>query len=305
MYIGLFVVSLAVLLLASDKFIESAEKIGLSFGISPFIIGVTIVAFGTSLPELATSIASVFSGTSEIVAGNVIGSNITNILLVFGITAIIDKEMRLDFDIINTDMPILIISAFMMYFIIYDSNVTLFEGFLFLAGLVVFLVNSFNSEREDVSDLKSAEVKQYIIMIIGAVLVYLSAKYTIFAIEKISEIAAISPDIIALTGVALGTSLPELIVSIAATKKGKHAIAVGNVLGSNLFNTFAVMGIPRLFGELKITDITTDFTALFMVAVTILFFFVTLSKRISRMEGLMLVLFYCFFIGHLVACGIK
>jgi len=305
MYIGLFVLSLAVLLWASDKFIESAEKIGLSFGISPFIIGVTIVAFGTSLPELATSIASVFSGTSEIVAGNVIGSNITNILLVFGITAIIDKEMRLDFDIINTDMPILITSAFMMYFIIYDSNVTLFEGFLFLAGLVVFLVNSFNSEREDVTDLKSVEVKQYIIMIIGAVLVYLSAKYTIFAIEKISEIGAISPDIIALTGVALGTSLPELIVSIAAAKKGKHAIAVGNVLGSNLFNTFAVMGIPRLFGDLKITAITTDFTALFMVAVTILFFFVTLSKRISRMEGLMLVLFYCFFIGHLVTCGIK
>lgn len=304
MYIGLFVLSLAVLLWASDKFIESAEKIGLSFGISPFIIGVTIVAFGTSLPELATSIASVFSGTSEIVAGNVIGSNITNILLVFGITAIIDKEMRLDFDIINTDMPILITSAFMMYFIIYDSNVTLFEGFLFLAGLVVFLVNSFNSEREDVSNLKSAEVKQYIIMVIGAILVYLSAKYTIFAIEKISEIASISPDIIALTGVALGTSLPELIVSIAAAKKGKHAIAVGNVLGSNLFNTFAVMGIPRLFGDLKITAITTDFTALFMVAVTILFFFVTLSKRISRMEGLMLVLFYCFFIGHLVTCGL-
>ena len=277
MYVGLFVVSLAVLLWASDKFIESAEKIGLSFGISPFIIGVTIVAFGTSLPELATSIASVFSGSSEIVAGNVIGSNITNILLVFGVTAIIDKEMALDFDIINTDMPILITSAFMIYFIIYDGNVTLFEGFLFLAGLVVFLVNSFNSEREDVTNLPKAEIKQYIIMILGAILVYFSAKYTIFAIEKISEVASIPPDIIALTGVALGTSLPELIVSIAAAKKGKHAIAVGNVLGSNLFNTFAVMGIPRLFGDLKITEITSDFTALFMVAVTILFFFVTLS----------------------------
>ena len=297
-------VSLVVLLWASDKFIESAEKIGLSFGISPFIIGVTIVAFGTSLPELATSIVSVFSGTSEIVTGNVIGSNITNILLVFGVTAIIDKEMRLDFDIVNTDMPILITSALMLYFIVYDGQVTLFEGILFLLGLVVFLYNSFSSEREELEDRPSVNFRQYILLLIGALLVYFSAKYTIYAIEKISAIAEIPADIIALTGVALGTSLPELIVSIAAAKKGKHAIAVGNVLGSNLFNTFAVMGIPRLFGDLKITEITTSFTSLFMLAVTILFFFVTLSKRISRMEGFLLILLYLFFIGHLVHTGL-
>jgi len=302
-YILIFVVALTVLLLASDKFIDSAEKIGLSFGISPFVIGVTIVAFGTSLPELATSIASVFSGTSEIVAGNVIGSNITNILLVLGLTVILGKQIDLDFDIMNTDMPMLVGSAFMLYFVVADQQVTLFEAGILFAALVVFLMNSFGSVDDNDDQIDKVDVKEYLFVALGALFVFLGAKYTIFAIEQISLLADISPDIIALTGVAIGTSLPEVIVSISAAKKGKHAIAVGNVLGSNLFNTFAVMSIPRLFGDLKISELTISFSAPFMVAVTFMFLMVTLSKRINRSEGFVLLIFYVFFIYRLVQLG--
>ncbi|MEM8906420.1 MAG: sodium:calcium antiporter, partial [Bacteroidota bacterium] len=127
-YLGLFIVSLIVLLKASDWFIDSAEAIGLSLGVSPFIIGVTIVAFGTSLPELATSIVSVFSGNSEIVIGNVIGSNITNIALVLGMVSIVVKQIDLDYDIWHIDMPFLWGSAFLLGLAIWDLHFSLFEA---------------------------------------------------------------------------------------------------------------------------------------------------------------------------------
>jgi len=298
-YIGLFIISLAVLLIASDKFIESAEKIGLSLGISSFVIGVTIVAFGTSLPELATSIAAIYSDSSEIVVGNVIGSNITNILLVLGVTAIVAKEINLNFDVMQTDMSFLMGSAFLLYFALQDGNFSIFEAALFLIVLSVFLFNSFTSERTDKSERPSVLPSTYLMLLVGAIFVFFGAKYTIFAMEGISDILGISPDIIALTGVALGTSLPELIVSINASKKGKHAIAVGNVLGSNLFNTLGIMGVPRLFGDLKISYVIQEFTSPFMVGVTVLFFLVCLSKRLHRSEGYLLVLFYVYFIAEL------
>ena len=133
---------------ASDWFIDSAEQIGLSLGVSPFIIGVTIVAFGTSLPELATSIASVLSGESEIVTGNVIGSNITNIALVLGIAAVVSNKIELEYNIWHIDMPFLWGSAFLLWFVLRDFHFSVFEGLLFLLGIVVFLTYSFKSEEE-------------------------------------------------------------------------------------------------------------------------------------------------------------
>ncbi len=297
LYIGIFVVSLTVLLYASDRFVDSAEGIGLSIGVSPFIIGVTIVAFGTSLPELATSIASVYSGSSEIVVGNVIGSNITNILLVLGMTAYIGKDINLDFDVMDIDMPLLFGSAFLMYFTLSDFHFSYFEIFLYLVGLAIFLINSFQGDKAAYNERPKVFAKDYIVLIIAAVMVYLGADYTIYAIEHIAIELNVDPHIIALTAVALGTSLPELIVSVAASRKGKHAMAVGNVLGSNIFNTYAVMGISGLFGEIAIPQ-DASFEIIFMVVVTVLFGMICLGGRVSRWEGATLVLFYFYFLGE-------
>ena len=300
LYILLFVISLTVLLKASGWFIDSAERIGLSFGISPFIIGVTIVAFGTSLPELATSTAAVFSGTSEIVVGNVVGSNITNVLLILGLTAFFGKEIVMDYNVMDIDMPLLFASAFLLLYAVSDFEITLFEAILFLSGLVIFLINSFSGKDDDDIDLPKASIRDYVLLIIGGALVSMGAHYTIVAVEKLSEMAGINPDVIALTVIAFGTSLPEVVVSLSAAKKGKHAIAVGNVLGSNIFNTFAVMSIPSFFGSLTIPHEIMDFSLPFMVAVTVLFGLICLTGKISRWEGAMLILFYVFFIGEMV-----
>ena len=298
MYFIIFVVSLVVLLYASDKFVDSAESIGLSIGISPFIIGVTIVAFGTSLPELATSIVSVLEGSSEVVIGNVVGSNITNIFLILGITAFIGKDIKLDFDVMDIDMPLLFGSAFLMYFVLRDLHFSNFETGLFLLALVIFLINSFKGDKAEYENRPRYKKRDIIILIGSGALVYLGATYTIFALKEIAIYADISPHIIALTLIALGTSLPELVVSLAAVRKGKHAMAVGNVLGSNIFNTYAVMGIASFFGELTIPAAIMEFEMGIMIIATILFGVMCLGGRVSRWEGAMLVVFYIYFIGE-------
>jgi cation:H+ antiporter len=299
--IGIFVVSLTVLLRASDWFIDSAEQIGLSFGISPFIIGVTIVAFGTSLPELATSIASVFKGESGIVVGNVVGSNITNIALVLGLTAVMSKRIDLEYNIWHIDMPFLWGSSFLLYFVLLDLNFSLVEALLFVAGIVLFLAYSFKSESEDQEKIEGVKVnaRTYITLVAGGILVWLGADYTIYAISKLSTIAGIKPEVIALSAVALGTSLPEVIVSINAARRGKASIAVGNVLGSNVFNTYVVMAIPSFFGKL---DIPENINAIFlplMIAMTVLFGMVSNNKKITRWEGALLLIFYIYFATEL------
>ena len=299
-YAGLFIGSLAVLLKASDWLIDSAEEIGLSFGISPYIIGVTIIAFGTSLPELATSVASVFAGESEIVIGNVIGSNVTNIALVLGLVAIYVKEIKLETDIWKLDMPFLWFTAFFLWFILQDQDVSYFEAGLLLLSLVVFLVFSLKSDDDKEKETHpKASIKSYILMIVGAALVWLGAKYTVVSIQELSNIAGIGSGVIALSAVALGTSLPEVIVSLNAAKKGKTGIAIGNVLGSNIFNTLAVVGIPALIGDLVIKPEILSFSLPLMLVMTMLFGVMCFSRTISRWEGFILVIFYLYFLVEL------
>lgn len=306
MYTGLFIVSLGVLLKASDWFIDSAEQIGLSLGVSPFIIGVTIVAFGTSLPELATSIASVLSGESEIVTGNVVGSNITNIALVLGLAALVVDKIELEYNIWHVDMPFLWGSAFLLWFVLRDLHFSLFEGLLFILGIVIFLAYSFKSEdgEKEKIDRPSVNWKTYALLVAGGAFVYLGADYTILAIRKLSTFAGIDPEIIALSAVALGTSLPEVIVSLNAARRGKASIAVGNVLGSNIFNTYIVMGISSFFGELVIPTNINDLFLPLMVAMTILFGIMANNKKITRWEGVLLLMFYAFFFGQLIEAAL-
>ena len=296
-YGALFVVSLGVLLKASDWFVDSAEKIGLSFGISPFIIGLTIIAFGTSLPELATSVAAVLAGNSEIVIGNVVGSNITNIALVLGIVAWISNPIKLDYNIWHIDMPYLLGSAFLLYFTILDGHFSLLEALLFLTGISIFLFYSFKgNDEENVMEQKKLGSRPFLFLIGGGILVWLGADYTIHAISHLSTLAGIDPEVIALSAVALGTSLPEVIVSVSAARKGKSSIAVGNVLGSNIFNTYLVMAVPSFFGPLTIPPNILVFSLPFMIAMTILFGVISNNKKITRWEGALVLLFYAYYL---------
>ena len=299
--VGIFVVSIAALLWASDKFVDAAERIGLSWGISPFIVGVTIVAFGTSLPELATSVVAVMDGTSGIVIGNVVGSNITNIALVLGLTAVVVKNIDLQYNLWHIDVPFLIGSAFLLYFMAMDGNISLYEAGLCLAGIAVFLGYSLkDQERAGADDRPKAAVKDYLLLLAAGAIVSLSATFVIEAITTISALLNIAPSVIALSAVAIGTSLPEVAVSLAAARRGKASIAVGNALGSNIFNTFIVIAIPRFVGPLVIpTDIIAVFLPL-MIVMTILFGVMSNNRKITRWEGWVLLIFYAWYFGAIV-----
>ena len=295
----LFVVSLAVLLKASDLFIGAAEEIGLSLGVSPFVIGVTVVAFGTSLPELASSIVAVLDGESAIVSGNVIGSNVANVCLVLGIVAIVAGGIKMDFSVLDIDTPILFTSALLLWVFTRDGSVSALDGLLLSGMLVVFLLNSFRSRGAEAAEEVAAGWRSYFLLVAGGVGVYYGARYVVEGIQELSAAFGISSAAIAMSVVALGTSLPEVFVSVAAARQGKPAMAVGNVVGSNIFNSFGVMGIPAFFGEVSVPLENLAFSLPFMIGITVLFCLFATASNVSRWEGVTLLGLYVIFLVEL------
>lgn len=305
-WLFIFVISLIVLIKASDYFTHSAEKIGLKFGLPVFIVGVTIVAAGTSLPELVSSILAVLKNSSEIVVGNVVGSNIVNIFLILGIVAITSKKLKISYELMHVDLPLLVASAFFLAVTIMDGVFTLIEGILCIIGFIIYVhytvtVERTHKDKEIIREMKTMKGKKlkwttWIILLLSIIFIYLGAEYTVESVIKLSEILNIGKEIIAVSAVALGTSLPELTVSISAMRKGKHEIAIGNILGSNIFNVFMVMGIPALFGTLIIPSNILTFALPLMIVGTLLYLFITWDKEITRWEGAILLIFYVFFI---------
>ncbi len=307
-WVLIFIVSLAVLVKAADYFTDSAEAIGSFFGLPSFIVGVTIVALGTSLPELISSVIAVLGGSSEIAVGNIIGSNITNIFLILGVTAVVAKKLKIDHELISVDLPLFVGSTFLVAMMMIDGRVTIFEGILCLAGLLVYLLYTITSSNEDVKE-KSHKKKKVVkrklnkkhifILLVSMVFIYFGARYTVESVVILSGMLGISKAIIAASAVALGTSLPELVVSIRAALKGKAEIAVGNVLGSNIFNLFGVLGVSALVGSVVVSKDILIFGLPMMVIATLLYLFITQDRKITRWEGGLLIIFYVFYIGKL------
>ena len=304
--VGVFVVSLAVLIKSSDYFTDSAEEIGIFLGIPSFIVGVTIVSVGTSLPELASSVVAATKGSTEIVVGNVVGSNISNIFLVLGVAAIIGKHLKTSWELIHVDLPILIASSFILIVSMLDGVITTFEAFLCLLGYPIYIGYTVSMQRKHKSEeatRKALGRSPPLILLVSSVFIYLSAKYTVESVIHISEMLSIGAEVIAMVAIALGTSLPELMVSSVAAKKGNSELAIGNVLGSNIFNSFVVIGIPGLFGSLVVPDIILSFAMPMMVISTLMYFFTVQDREITQWEGMMLVLLYLFFIHGIFTYG--
>lgn len=312
---GVFVVSLAFLVKSSDAFTGAAERIGLSKGVSPFVIGITVVALGTSLPELMSSILAVIQGSPEIVVGNVVGSNIANILLILGASAYFSKGISVDRDLVRVDLPLLIGSAFVLVIAAWDGAFTAVEGAISILALVVYLHYTVAEKDEEESEfteevLEEAEEREqgnghvgwttYGVLLGSIVFIFLGARYTVTSIVEIAGLLGIGAEFVAVTAVAIGTSLPELVVSITAARKGQPEIAVGNILGSNIFNALAVMGVPSFIGVLTIPSSILSFGLPVMVIATLMYFFTTQNREITRWEGATLLLMYLLFIYALL-----
>ena len=318
----IFIVSLAILVKASDFFTGAAEKIGIFFGMDPFIVGVTIVAVGTSLPELVSSILAVLQGASEVVVGNGVGSNIANIFLIIGIAGVIStaspgkergRELNIEYDLVSVDLPLFVGSAFLLSLAILDQQFSRVESGIFILGYLIYLFYTLDTSKPETIATDSATdgatvelaadkqptylLKQIGILVFSSIFIFLGAKYTISSLISLSEILNIGKEIIAVSAVAVGTSLPELIVTINAAMRGNAEIAIGNVLGSNIFNIFMVMGIPGLIGHLSIPESVLFSAVPVLLAGTLLMFFVTQDRKLTSWEGWLFFLFYVWFIA--------
>ena len=310
LWLFIFIVSLAILIKAADFFTDAAEKIGLSLGLNQFIVGVTIVSLGTSLPELVSSMFAVYQNSSEIVSGNVIGSNIANILLIIGVTSILTKRIVIDYNLNDIDIPFFVGSAFLLTLTLINGDFSRGEAIICVMAYLVYfayIVFETNDDDENFTDdftLQNRRRKRSLwlpiaILVFSSIGIFIGANYTINSVVKLAEIIDINTEVIAVSAVAIGTSLPELVVSVTAAKKGNSGLVVGNILGSNIFNALMVMGIPGLFGKLDIVPEVVSRDLPVMLVATILFFFATQDKQITRWEGFLFFVLYGWFIGNL------
>jgi len=329
LWILIFILSLAILVKSADWFVESAEKIGLALKISPFIIGVTIVAIGTSFPELASSVAATLKGATEIVAANTVGSNVANILLIVGLSAVAARALIVRRSLIDLDAPLLGAATFLFIFVMWDKEIVFGEGILLIFGFLIYLLYTiFHSREKEEETPEAVEVlpsrverreieakiepkpekpeklnfRVFLFLILGMAGLAVGANYTIEAMLKISDILKIATSLVAITALAIGTSLPELVVSIRAASKKKYEIALGNIFGSNVFNILLVAGIPALIRPLVVDELTFGIGLPFLVIATLLFIISGISRRIHIWEGAMYLLLYILFIVKL--CGL-
>lgn len=314
LWILIFVLSLTVLIKSSDIFVGAAEKIGLGFGLSAFLTGVLIVGVGTSLPELVSSIIATTKGATEIVIGNVLGSNITNIFLVLGIAGLIGKNFTIKHDLMRIDIPFLLSATLLMSLMILDGSFSRIEGILCLLAFIIYIIftvmnpvpktKSIGFETsENINEpikKKNSLVKAFVLIILSSAGIFLGAKYTVDSVIAISNIMGIATDIIALTAIALGTSLPEVLVTISASRRGKPEMAVGNIIGSNIFNGLVVMGIPSLIAPLQIPHSIIIFSLPTLIAAVFIYSFMVYDKKINQLEGGTLLIFYFYFVGRIL-----
>lgn len=320
-WIIVFIISLAVLVKGADFLLGSAEKIGLSVGLSPFIVGVVIVGLGTSFPEIVSSLIAVFRDVTEIVPANAVGSNIANILLIVGLSAVIGGRLAVTKNLIDLDLPLLAISTVLFLGIAWDRQIVFGESVLLIVLFVIYLLYAIFHKEEDedietlpsrsdrrghITGLKKRNVKRpkitskdILFLVIGVVGLIFGAKYLVDSVIKLSEILSIGAGVISLAAVALGTSLPELFVSVKAAWQKKPEIALGNIFGSNVFNILLVIGIPGLFKTLTIDEQTFTLGIPVLVAATVLFIISGISRRIHIYEGAMYIVLYIFFIAKL------
>lgn len=296
--IGIFVVAVAALVWSSDKFIDAADSIGKFMKLPSFIIGVLLVGIGTSLPELVTSIVAVTDGSSEIVVGNVFGSNIANMFLVFGTATLFSSYFVIQHDIMKTDLPFLMLATGYISVAVSDLSFSFGEGIICLVMLLLYLYRSLKDGAiDDLIEEKAhtPTIIDWILIVATPLAIYFSSKYLISSIKEIAAIIGVGNEVVASTAVALGTSLPELMVTIQAGRKGQNEMAVGNVVGSNLFNILAVMGIPAMITTLIIPASIISFTLPMLIVSALLFMIIAQSKKVYRIYGFLFILMYIYY----------
>lgn len=311
------VVGLVLLVGGAEILVKGASKLAATIGISPLVIGLTVVAFGTSAPELAVSLQASLNGQADIALGNVVGSNICNVLLILGVSAMI-APLVVAQQLVRLDVPIMIgVSALLMFFGM-DGRLNRSDGVVLLLGGLAYTVFLLYQSRQEKDLAVQDEYAQFgerslslketglnvALFVAGVVMLVAGSQMLVNSAVSIATFLGASPLIIGLTVIALGTSLPELATSITATLRGERDIAVGNVIGSNIFNILVVLGLTSAVSTTGMTMSQSvrsfDLPIMLAVAVMCLPIFFT-DNQVSRREGLLLLAYYLLYVGYLVA----
>ncbi|VUD59981.1 Inner membrane protein YrbG [Thalassocella blandensis] len=301
---------------SADRFVAGSASIAKGFGVAPMIIGLTIVSFGTSAPEVMVSIIAAFSGAGDLAVGNALGSNIANIALVLGATTLI-AYIPVQKHLLKHELPILMVITLISGYILMDASISVIEGWVLMLLLVPsiwYLV--FVKQREFSTEEKAEEEElpelgkkaAIVWFLIGLGLLIISSKILVWGAETTALHFHVSPLIIGLTIIAIGTSLPELAASVISAVKGHHDIALGNIIGSNMFNLLAVMSIPGIVGSQQMDSLVFSRDYMTMLAVTlflaltlVVVIFGTKSLKLGKLSGVILLLSYVAYMAVLAS----
>ncbi len=320
----LFLAGLIGLIVGAELLVRGASKLALSFGISPLVVGLTIVAFGTSSPEVAVSVGAVLEGRTDIAVGNVVGSNIFNVLFILGISAMI-TPLVVNIQIIRQEVPIMLGASLLLLALGLDGRLGLVDGLLFctlMAVYTVYLVVQSRRETQAVQEGLSADVKkaqpggwdsrlpaQLLLIAVGLGLLVLGSDWLVTASIAFAKAMGVSDLVIGLTIVAAGTSMPEVATSVMAAIKGERDIAVGNVVGSNTFNILGCLGISSLAAgmtglAMPASLLNFDIWVMIAVALACLPVFMT-GREIARWEGGVFLIYYAAYVAYLILAAQK
>ena len=301
----LLILGIVVLLLGGECLVRSAVGLNMKFKLSPLLIGTTVVSFGTSAPELIVSINAVLDGNSQIAVGNVIGSNVANIGLVLGITVLFRTVLISRSKYLGSWSLMLFASLIFLIFSL-DFEISQIEGILLIIGLIVFIFLSirreYKSDKHDyiegVNHKKISSLSIFVYFILGGLGLWYGSELLVDNAIVIAQNIGVSDFIIAISVVALGTSLPELVTSIIAMSKGENSISIGNLIGSNIFNIFAVLGVSSMLNPLMIDGFLIQIDIPIMIGFAVMVgLFMFLGKRMGLIEGVALLSAYIAYIA--------
>ncbi|MEN4017978.1 MAG: calcium/sodium antiporter [Methanobacterium sp.] len=301
--LGILVISLLIVIKAADLFVDNLVDIGKSLEISEIILGVTASAIGTSLPEFGSAMIATLTGSSDIGVGVVIGSNIWNIAGILGISAFVAGVIQTNRqEIMRDGMMTLLTVLILMGFLLFVNEITRMVGIVLISVYVVYLwilirAQKENSKNSKSSQKKSISWKNVFFVIIGLIGLIIGCRLLVYSGVELAEIGGIPKMIVGLFALGIGTSAPELVVTLTSAMKKLHSLSIGTVLGSNVFNIMIGIGIPTLFMNIPIESLSITFDAPLMVFVTVLLLlFAGLEKKITRYAGLTLVIIYVCYI---------
>jgi len=315
----LIIAGLVLLIWGADRFVHGAASAARNLGIAPLMIGLTVVAFATSAPEILVSVVAALQGEPGLAFGNAIGSNIVNIGLVLGMTALI-RPIRLESATLRREMPALLAVTLLTVSLFLDTFLSRVDGFVMLTGLVIVMVwlarlglrsaandpIAMDYEAEIPSDVSMPMAVVWLVVGLGTLLI--GAELLVDGAIGIAKMLGVSEVVIGITIVAFGTSLPELAVSLASALKGEYGLAIGNIVGSNIFNLLAVIGVAATIEPAALPPSVLSLHIFVMVAFTLVLFAMTYDydgkSELSRLEGLALLIAFIAYDGYVVAQNI-